>query len=65
MIKKHRENEILWNSAIIKADAATTSRGKMIPQIVLQGNWLEQCGFEAGCSVRVECYPNKLVILKE
>lgn len=49
----------------IKAYAATTSKGKMIPQIVLQGNWVEQCGFEAGCSVRVECYPNKLVILKE
>ena len=49
----------------IKAYAATTSKRKLVPQIVLQGNWVEQCGFEAGCSVRVECYPNKLVILKE
>lgn len=49
----------------IKAYAFTTKSGKKVPQIILQGNWLEQWGFETGCSVSVECYQNKLVILKD
>ncbi len=49
----------------MKAYPATVSSGKNVPQFIIQGNWVEQCGFEVGCSVRVECYPNKLVILKE
>ena len=49
----------------IKAYAFTTKSGKNVPQIILQGNWVEQWGFEAGCSVSVECYQNKLVILKD
>ena len=49
----------------VKAYAATTGSGKTVPQIMLQGNWVKKWGFEAGCSVRVESYPNKLVILKE
>lgn len=49
----------------IKVYGATGSRGATVPQIVLQGNWVEQWGFEPGCSVRVECYRKKLVILKE
>ncbi len=36
-----------------------------MPQIILQGNWVEQWGFEIGYGVSVECYQNKLVILKE
>jgi len=49
----------------IKAYAFTTKSEKNVPQIILQGNWVEQWGFEAGCSVSVECYQNKLVILKD
>jgi len=49
----------------IKAYAFTTRSGKNVPQIILQGNWVEQRGFEIGCSVTVECYQNKLVILKD
>ncbi len=36
-----------------------------MPQIILQGNWVEQWGFEAGCNVFVECYQNKLIIYKK
>lgn len=36
-----------------------------MPQIILQGNWAEQRGFEIGCSISVECYQNKLFILKD
>lgn len=49
----------------LKIYAASTAKGKEVPQIVLQGNWVEQWGFCIGSAVRVECYPNKLVILKE
>ena len=49
----------------MKTYAFTTKRGKSVPQIILQGNWVEQWGFEIGCSVSVECYHNKLVILKD
>ena len=49
----------------VKACAATTGSGKIVPQIMLLGNWVKKWGFEAGCSMRVECFPNKLVILKE
>ena len=34
-----------------------------MPQIMPQGNWVRKWGFEAGSSVRVEYFPNKLVIL--
>ena len=49
----------------VKAYSFTTKSGKNVPQIILQGNWVEQWGFEIGCSVSVECYQNKLVILKD
>lgn len=49
----------------MKAYSFTTRNGKNVPQIILQGNWVEQRGFEIGCSVSVECYQNKLVILKD
>jgi len=49
----------------IKTYAFTTKRKKSVPQIILWGNWVEQWGFEIGCSVSVECDQNKLVILKE
>ena len=49
----------------MKAYSFTTKSGKNVPQIILQGNWVEQWGFEICCSVSVECYQNKLVILKD
>ena len=49
----------------MKAYSFTAKRGKSVPQIILQGNWVEEWGFEIGCSISVECYQNKLVILKD
>ena len=49
----------------MKAYSFTAKRGKSVPQIILQGNWVEQWGFEIGCSISVKCYQNKLVILKD
>lgn len=48
----------------VKAYTATTGSEKTVPQIMLQGNLVKKWGFEAGCSMRVDCFPNKLVILK-
>ena len=49
----------------MKAHSFTTRSGRTVPQIILQGNWVEQWGFEIGCNVSIECYQNKLVILKD
>ena len=49
----------------MKVYSFTTKSGKNVPQIILQGNWVEQWSFEIGCSVSVECYYNKLVILRD
>ncbi|MEY8336402.1 hypothetical protein AALB16_00010 [Lachnospiraceae bacterium 62-35] len=49
----------------MKAYSFTTKSGRNVPQIILQGNWAEQWGFEIGCSVSEECYQNKLDILKD
>lgn len=35
-----------------------------MPQIILQRNWVEHWDFKVEFSDSVECYPNKLVILK-
>ncbi|MEY8324596.1 SymE family type I addiction module toxin [Lachnospiraceae bacterium 54-11] len=35
---------------------------KSPPQILLQGNWLEQAGFSAGDKITVKCQKGKLVI---
>lgn len=48
----------------MKAHSFKTRNGRNMPQIILQGNWAEQWGFKIGRSGSVECYQNKLVILK-
>ncbi len=35
------------------------------PQILLQGNWLEQAGFFAGDKITVKCQQGKLIITKD
>jgi hypothetical protein len=36
-----------------------------IPQIRLQVKWLQECGFEPGSQVQIQCERGKLVITKE
>ena len=38
---------------------------KSPPQILLQGNWLEQAGFSTGGKITVKCHQGKLVITKD
>lgn len=35
------------------------------PQILLQGRWLEQAGFNAGDKITVDCKQGRLVITKD
>ncbi len=35
------------------------------PQILLQGKWLEQAGFNAGDKITVDCQKGRLVITKD
>lgn len=49
----------------LKVYGTSSNKGKTVPQIVLQGNWVEQWGFPTGSNIRVECYPNKLVVFRE
>lgn len=36
-----------------------------LPQILLQGRWLEQAGFNAGDKITVDCRQGQLVITKD
>ena len=53
------------NTHRLKVYAATSRSGQNIAQVVLQGKWVEQCGFIIGSSVSVKCYENRLIILKD
>lgn len=37
---------------------------KTVPQIRLQGVWLEKLGYEPGAELRVECKEGKIIISK-
>lgn len=49
----------------LKVYAATQNNTLPVPQIILQGKWVEHFGFSIGSNIRVECYENKLIIIKE
>ena len=36
-----------------------------IPQIRLQGKWLQECGFDPGSQVQIQCEQGKLIITLE
>ncbi|WP_390414484.1 SymE family type I addiction module toxin [Dielma fastidiosa] len=40
-------------------------RYKSVPQIRMQGKWLEELGFESGSEINVECLDGKLIITKK
>ncbi len=49
----------------LKVYATTQNNTLPVSQIILQGKWVEQFGFSIGSNIRVECYENKLIIIKE
>lgn len=39
-------------------------RYKSTPTITLKGQWLKECGFEAGTPIIVQCEGGRLIIIK-
>ena len=46
----------------LKVYGVLNDKGSMIPQLRLQGKWLEECGFPAGCHISVEWMDDQLTI---
>ena len=55
VFKKERKMKVYAQSGFKYKDAAT---------IILKGDWLEDCGFEPGTPIRVECEGGRLVITR-
>lgn len=51
------------NTHKLRIYSTTLRSNQPVPQIIIQGKWVEKWGFSIGCSVRIECYQNKLIIL--
>lgn len=45
--------------------AASGNKYAYLPQIILQGKWLEAIGFSIGDKVTVDCKPDTIVIEKK
>lgn len=48
----------------LKVCSASGRNYQKVPQIQLQGKWLEKWGFSMGENVKVECYTDRLIISK-
>ena len=53
------------NTHKLKIYATTLHNSQPVPQIIIQGKWVEKWGFSIADNIRIECYQNKLVIIKE
>nr|WP_245796908.1 SymE family type I addiction module toxin [Hornefia porci] len=47
----------------LKIYCVTSIQYKDFPKILLQGKWLEQCGFNCGDRIEVHCEEGRLTIL--
>lgn len=56
VFKKERKMKVYAQSGYKYKDTAT---------IILKGDWLEDCGFEPGTPIRVECEGGRLVITRQ
>ena len=54
--KKERKMKVYAQSGYKYKDTAT---------IILKGDWLEDCGFEPGTPIRVECEGGRLIITRQ
>ncbi len=46
----------------LKVYSSPQKNDQSMPQIILQGKWVEQYGFSIGSNIRVDCYEDKLII---
>lgn len=61
--KKERKMKVYEATRVVQ-NTYYLSKYERVPQIRLQGLWLEQLGFEPGTELKVECEEGKLVIQK-
>ena len=45
--------------------AGSGNKYTYVPQIILQGRWLEAIGFSIGDKITVDCEPDRIVIEKK
>ena len=73
---KIRKEQCLWKnrrSFKVYESSVSSSSGydyrklwyKTVPQIRVQGKWLEELGFESGSEINIECLDGKLIITGE
>ena len=67
MERKNRRNFKVYESSVSSSSGyGYRSMGdKSVPQIRMQGKWLEELGFESGSEINVECLDGKLIITKK
>ena len=63
--RKNRTIEGNMPDRRLRVYAARDKRNKTVPQIRLQGKWLEELGFEPGTSYTVKCEDGKLILISE
>lgn len=54
----------VYEASVPSKDNWGRSSYRTVPQIRLQGQWLEELGFEPGVRMRIECSGGKLVITR-
>lgn len=62
--KKERKLKVYETTNVYQGSWHTSTKYKRVPQIRLQGLWLEQLGFEPGTELKVECEGGRIVIQK-
>lgn len=60
--KKDRKMKVYEATTASRRNWYTSTRYTTVPQIRLQGLWLEQLGFKPGMELKVECEDGRLQI---
>ncbi len=61
---KTNRNIKVYEATVVKSNPWGLSSYKTVPQIRLQGLWLEELGFEPGDEMYIECSGGKIVITR-
>ena len=64
MERNNRRNLKVYESSVssLSGYGYHSMRYKSVPQIRMQGKWLEEMGFESGSKINVECLDGKPII---
>ncbi len=64
MERKKQRSFKVYESSISTSNGYQSKGYRSVPQIRMQGKWLEELGFETESEINVECIDGKLVIIK-